>query len=150
MTSRDNWQKAEIASKVVGAVLVPFLIAFFGLTWNARISSEQANYARLELAMRILWTEPLAGGSDAIVRKWAIAVIKLPSDPPSFPDQDEVLLEIFATGSAVCSATKVDRQELQNALLKNHEQVPNEVGEPAASLLLGMAAGCKEKDWPKK
>lgn len=140
--AKDRWDKAEVISKIGGAILIPVLLGVWGVIWNSRFEVEQAVTGRIELAIAILSAQPIGDGSDASIRKWAISVLQSPIDPPEFPDRGELLQGYIAQDSAICAELKGVIDEVSQAILMNSEATPAEVINSVAQLVRGFDVGC--------
>lgn len=79
---KDNWDKAEVLSKVAGSVLVPIVVAIAVFAWNSERTKQQTAASIMPLAISILTTAPTDDDTTAL-REWAISVLNDPSDPPA-------------------------------------------------------------------
>lgn len=79
---KDNWDKAEILGKAVGAVLVPLAVTIAVFSWNSERTRQQTAASVTPLAVSILTTAPSDKDTTAL-REWAIAVMNNPSEPPA-------------------------------------------------------------------
>ena len=81
---KDYWEKAEIAGKIAGAVLVPIVIGILGWHWNSE-RTKQSQFAKMtEVAVEILQANPADKSvvADDYIRDWAISVLQSPDNPP--------------------------------------------------------------------
>lgn len=71
---KDRWDKAEIVAKLLGATLIPIVVAVTAYFLNGQISERQANTERSKLAIGILSEPPQISGEDGDdpLRKWAL------------------------------------------------------------------------------
>ena len=140
---KDLWDKAEIVSKIGGALLIPVVLGTWGVIWNSRFEVEQAVSGRIELAMAILKAPPIGDGSDTSIRQWAVSVLQAPVDPPEFPDRGEVLRGYIGQDTAICGGLKNAADEAAKAILANSDVIPDDVASTVARLIIGLDAGCE-------
>ncbi len=102
----DGWQKLEVASKVVAAVMIPLAVAYLGNQVATANKQRESETKFVELATTILTKEPGTNQSadSKNLRRWAVAVIDRFSGVPMPKETAEALVQSTAL-PAVASAT---------------------------------------------
>jgi len=84
----DRWDKAEIAGKVAGAVLIPVTLAVAAWFVNTELTARGQAARMTEIAVGVLTLEPSEDpDTNDPLRDWAIEVLQNPSDPPPLSDE---------------------------------------------------------------
>jgi hypothetical protein len=91
----DRWQKLEVASKVVAAVLIPLTVAYLGNQVASANKQRDSETKFVELATAILGKEPGSNQTPESknLRKWAVEVINRFSGIPMSEATAEALIE---------------------------------------------------------
>lgn len=94
----DAWQKLEIVSKVVAAILIPLTIAYLGNEVATANKQRDSETKFVEIATAILSKEPTAGQTQDSknLRKWAVEVIDRFSGVPMPRETAEALIQTTA------------------------------------------------------
>lgn len=94
----DTWQKLEVLSKVVAAVLIPVAVAYLGNQVAVSNKQRDSEVKFVELATAILRQEPIANQSEdaASLRQWAVAVIDRFSGVPMPSSTAKALIQSTA------------------------------------------------------
>lgn len=78
--NKDRWDKGEIIAKLLGAVIVPTLVACTAYLWNRQNVQQQTSAQMSQIAVSVLQAEDT---TNSALRSWAIAVLQNPSSPPT-------------------------------------------------------------------
>ncbi len=70
---KDNWGKFEILGKVVGVILIPITISYFGYQYNKSLQQNEIKLKYIEIATNILRDKPNEETKE--IRSWAIDVV---------------------------------------------------------------------------
>ena len=70
---KDNWDKFEILGKVIGVILIPIAISYFGYQYNKSLQQNEIKLKYIEIATSILRDEPNSETRE--IRSWAIDVL---------------------------------------------------------------------------
>jgi hypothetical protein len=91
----DAWQKAEVASKILAAVLIPLTIAYLGNQVATSNKQRDSETKFVELATAILSKEPGNAQSQESrsLRKWAVEVINRFSGVPMSEATADALIQ---------------------------------------------------------
>lgn len=94
----DGWQKLEVASKVIAAVLVPLAVAYLGNQVATANKQRDTETKFVELATAILAKEPgpKQSAESKNLRKWAVTVIDKFSGVPMPTETAEALIQSTA------------------------------------------------------
>ncbi len=68
-----GWKKAKVVFTIIGAILIPLLIAFIANLVNSSIKERELSLSYVKLAVEILQQEPKSETQN--LRKWAIDVV---------------------------------------------------------------------------
>jgi hypothetical protein len=94
----DGWQKLEVASKVIAAILIPLTVAYLGNQVATSNKQRDSETKFVELATAILTKEPGANQSSDSrnLRTWAVAVIDRFSGVPMPKETAQALIQSTA------------------------------------------------------
>lgn len=94
----DGWQKLEVASKVIAALLIPLAVAYLGNQVATANKQRDSETKFVELATAILTREPGPNQSaeSKNLRKWAVSVIDKFSGVPMPQETAEALIQSYA------------------------------------------------------
>jgi hypothetical protein len=97
----DGWQKLEVISKLVAAILIPLTVAYLGNEVASSNKQRDSETKFVELATAILTKEPGANPSEDAqnLRKWAVAVIDSFSGVPMPQETARALIQSTALPS---------------------------------------------------
>lgn len=70
---KDNWDKFEILGKVIGVLLIPIAISYFGHQYNKSLQQNEIKLKYIEIATSILRDKPNKETKE--IRSWAIDVL---------------------------------------------------------------------------
>jgi len=93
---RDGWDKAEIISRIVSALVVPTVLAILGVSINDALKDKEIKARYVELAINVLTAQPKKGEdaiSDKNLRRWAVEVLARYAPVPLPPDIKQTLLD---------------------------------------------------------
>ncbi len=112
--SKDFWDKADIILRA----MVPVAVGVLLLLWNNQRTAQQTSATMTEIAIGILSEKPEGGSSNAL-RKWAIEVLRNPSDPPLLTDSAALTLELdgFPTMPSRVDLLRMQETEAARALI---------------------------------
>jgi len=94
----DGWQKLEVASKVIAAILIPLTVAYLGNQVATSNKQRDSETKFVELATAILTKEPGTNQStdSKNLRTWAVAVIDRFSGVPMPKETAKAVIESTA------------------------------------------------------
>jgi hypothetical protein len=94
----NGWQKLEVLSKLVAAVLIPLAVAFLGNQLAAANKQKDTETKFVEIATAILSKEPTTSQSaeSRSLRKWAVSVINRFSGVPMSEETANALVQSTA------------------------------------------------------
>lgn len=92
---KDFWDKAEVVAKFLGAVVIPIAVAVVAWKWNTENTRTQTSAQMIQIAIGVLGASKDAENSDQSLRKWAVAVMQNPSNPPRLDDESAKDLLLF-------------------------------------------------------
>ena len=97
----NAWQKLEILSKIIAAILIPITVAYLGNQVATANKQRESETKFVELATAILTKEPTANQStdSKSLRRWAVAVIDKFSGVPMPQETAEALVKSTALPS---------------------------------------------------
>lgn len=103
----DFWQKIEVTSKVIAAILIPLAVAYLGNQVATSNKQRDSETKFVELATTILTKEPGANpsGDAKNLRRWAVAVIDKFSGVPMATETAEALIQSTALPAVASSST---------------------------------------------
>ena len=120
----DGWQKLEVASKIVAAVMIPLAVAYLGNQVATANKQRESETKFVELAIAILTREPGANQSadSKNLRRWAVAVIDRFSGVPMPNETAEALVQITAlpAGRAIAASVCRPSKHLGCRLWRSH------------------------------
>jgi hypothetical protein len=88
--ARGKWEMLKAVAALLGAVLIPVVIAYVGNAHNAAIKEQELRAHYVEIAVSILMEE--ATEETGSVRQWAIDVINSYSEIPMTEETRRYLL----------------------------------------------------------
>ena len=91
---KDQWDKAEILAKILGAVLLPVITICIAYMLNASIQDRSARVRMIELAVEILKSDPKAEAKATYMRGWAVEVLQKNSEVPLPKEASDALMEL--------------------------------------------------------
>ena len=91
---KDQWDKAEILAKILGAVLLPVITICIAYMLNASIQERSSRVRMIELAVEILKSDPKASTNVNYMRGWALEVLQKNSEVPLPKEAISVLMEL--------------------------------------------------------
>ena len=91
---KDQWDKAEILAKILGAVLLPVITICIAYMLNASIQDRSARVRMVELAVEILKSDPKAPTNANYMRAWAVEVLQKNSEVPLPEEASKLLMEL--------------------------------------------------------
>ncbi|MCB5200847.1 hypothetical protein LGQ03_16540 [Loktanella sp. TSTF-M6] len=97
---KDWWDKTEVLSKLIGALLIPVIVAVSVWVWNSERTLQQTSSTMTQIAVGILTGPP--SPETQPLRAWAISVLQTPDAPPAL--SDEAALALQGTELAVITA----------------------------------------------
>jgi hypothetical protein len=71
---KNKWDKTEIIIKIIGSLLVPFLLLFYGNKINNTLKEKELDIKYLEIATGILSRDPAK--TPPSLRDWAVDILK--------------------------------------------------------------------------
>lgn len=94
----DRWQKAEIISKILGAIAIPVSVAILGSQVAEANKQRDSETKFVELAITILSKEPDTAGNKNVgeensLRRWAIDVVNSYSGVNMAKETEKALLQ---------------------------------------------------------
>jgi hypothetical protein len=103
----DGWQKLEVLSKVVAAVMIPLAVAYLGNQVATANKQRESETKFVELATTILANEPGSNQSEDSknLRRWAVAVIDRFSGVPMPKDTADALVKTTALPAVASAAS---------------------------------------------
>lgn len=85
-TPKDLWDKIEVLAKLIGAVLVPAIIAGSVYFWNSERTLRDNASTMTSIAVSILSQEREVDAEGVVgidpLRNWAVTVLQQPNNPP--------------------------------------------------------------------
>ena len=91
---KDQWDKAEILAKILGAVLLPVITICIAYMLNASIQERSSRVRMIELAVEILKSDPKATTNANYMRGWAVEVLQKNSEVPLPKEASDALMEL--------------------------------------------------------
>jgi len=88
----SGWEIAKVISQIIGALLIPLVIAIVGLIVNSSLKDKEVNQQMVNLAIEILKIEPSQTVQQNALREWAVDVIDELSTIPLTEDAKRILL----------------------------------------------------------
>lgn len=123
--SKDCWDKIEIISKALGAVLIPVGVAASVFIFN-RGASERATAAQMSsIAVGVLMADPNEDHqADDALRGWAISVLERPDEVVPLSPSAGKQLRFRQLGTGFISLSAIDVEKLEKFFSKKETLDP--------------------------
>lgn len=112
----NNWEKAQVISKIIGAIALPIVILFVGGWIDNAIKSREINTKYVELAINILKEQPQKENTN--LRQWAFIVMNRYSEIKLSEDIGNALINKMSLTSSGVSIF-VNVIDNKNAMVSN-------------------------------